>query len=179
MTKKAALILMVVLAAGMLLAAGCAKEKVASPGQTGMSAEEAARLKAEQERRMREARLREQQAKEAQLKEMFVNRDIHFAFDRYDLSSEAKQVLNEKAVYMKNHPGLQVIVEGNCDERGSNAYNMALGEKRALAAAAYLQAMGIDGKRIETVSYGEERPLVLGHTEEAYAANRRAHFVIK
>lgn len=178
MTKKAALVLMVILAAGLLLAAGCAKEKVATTGQ-GMSAEEAARLKAEQERRLREARLREQQTKEAQLKEMFVNRDIHFAYDRYDLSSEAKQVLNEKASFMKNHAGLQVIVEGHCDERGSNAYNMALGEKRALAAAAYLEAMGINGNRIETVSYGEERPLVLGHTEEAYAANRRAHFVIK
>lgn len=179
MTKKLAVILMAVMAAMLLMAAGCAKEKVASPGDATMSAEEAARLKAEQERRLREARLREMGTEEAQLREMFVNRDIHFTYDRYDLSAQAKQVLNEKAAYMQAHPGLMVIVEGHCDERGSNAYNMALGEKRALAATAYLQAMGIDPNRIETVSYGEERPLVLGHTEEAYAANRRGHFVIK
>ena len=102
-----------------------------------------------------------------------MNQDIHFDYDRYDLSAEAKQVLNDKAAYMQEHPGIQIIIEGHCDERGSNAYNMALGEKRARAAEAYLEAMGIDRNRIETVSYGEERPLVMGHTEEAYAANRR------
>ncbi len=155
---------------------GCAKEKVAKPG---LSAEEQARLKAERERRLREARLKEQQAREAQLREIFVNQDIHFEYDRYDLTPEAKQILNQKAAYLKAHPEIKVIIEGHCDERGSNAYNMALGEKRAKAAAAYLEAMGIDPNRLETVSYGEERPLVLGHTEEAYAANRRAHFVIK
>ena len=74
---------------------------------------------------------------------------------------------------------MAVIIEGHCDERGSSAYNLALGEKRALAAKAYLQSMGVAPQRMETVSYGKERPLVPGHTEEAYAANRRAHFVIK
>ena len=163
---------------GLALSAGCAKEKVAAPGSQ-LTAEEQARLKAEEERRLREARLREQESGAAQLREIFVNQDIHFDYDRYDLSSEAKQILNDKAAYMAANPGVRVIVEGHCDERGSNSYNMALGEKRARAAAAYLQAMGIDDSRLETVSYGEEKPLVLGRTEEAYAANRRAHFVIK
>jgi len=80
---------------------------------------------------------------------------------------------------MQSHPEVNVIVEGHCDERGSASYNMALGEKRAKAAAAYLQAMGISAARLETVTYGKEKPLVRGNTEEAFAANRRGHFVIK
>ena len=179
MKKGFYLMMCVMLLAGLTLAVGCAKEKVAAPGGSGLSAEEQARLKAEQERRLREARLREQQMSAARLREMFVNQDIHFDYDRYDLSAEAKQILTDKAAYLKDHPQVKVIIEGHCDERGSNAYNMALGEKRARAAAAYLEAMGIDPNRLETVSYGEEKPLVLGQTEEAYAANRRAHFVIK
>jgi peptidoglycan-associated lipoprotein len=151
---------------------------VAAPGGQ-LSAEEQARLEAERQRRLREAQLQEKEARMAQLREVFVNQDIHFDYDRYDLSAEAKQILNEKAQYMQSNASLMVIVEGHCDERGSNAYNMALGEKRAKAAAGYLEAMGIGPNRLETVSYGEERPLVMGTSEEAYAANRRAHFVIK
>ncbi len=169
---------MAVLVMSLGLAAGCGKEQVAAPGGQ-LSAEEQARVEAERQRRLREAQLQEQQARSSQLREVFVNQDVHFDYDRYDLSAEAKQILNEKAAYMQKAPGLMVIVEGHCDERGSNAYNMALGEKRAKAAAAYLEAMGIGGNRLETVSYGEERPLVMGTSEEAYAANRRAHFVIK
>ncbi|MCB2225497.1 MAG: peptidoglycan-associated lipoprotein Pal [Desulfarculaceae bacterium] len=174
------------LMAGMaVLPLGCAKEPV--PGVSGaMSEQDKARLAAEQERRLREQRLKESQLKEqqaregeAKLKDIFVNTDIHFEYDRYDLTPEAKQILNEKAAYMQQHPSVQVIIEGHTDERGSNSYNMALGEKRAKAAEAYLSAMGINPSRIETVSYGEERPLVMGQTEEAFAANRRAHFVIK
>jgi len=163
---------------------GCAKKSVGGPGE--LSAEEQARLKAEEERRLREQRLREAQlaegqarGTEAQLRDLFTNQDIHFDYDRYDLRTDAKQILNDKSAFMQQHPNVNVIVEGHCDERGSASYNLALGEKRAKAAAAYLTAMGIDAMRIETVSYGKERPLVPGATEEAYAANRRAHFVIK
>lgn len=125
-------------------------------------------------------RLRQQAAiREAQLRTQFENQDIHFDFDRYDLRPEARQILNEKAAYLLERNNLSVIIEGHCDDRGSSAYNLALGEKRALAAKAYLQSMGVAAQRMETVSYGKERPLVPGHTEEAYAANRRGHFVIK
>lgn len=174
------MVIMMVLLAALAMGAGCAKKEVPAPS-SGLSAEEEARLKAERERQMREAQLQEEEARrqESQLREVFVNQDVHFDYDRYDLSAEAKQILNEKAAYMMSHPELMVIVEGHADERGSNSYNMALGEKRARAAGAYLEAMGIDPSRLETVSYGEEKPLVLGQTEEAYAANRRAHFVIK
>lgn len=174
--------LLVALALGLALSAGCAKEAVPPPSAQ-VSAEEQARLKAQREKnaKLREAKLKEDSARtaETKLREVFVNQDIHFNYDRYDLTVDAKRTLNDKAAYMQSHPAIKIIVEGNCDERGSSAYNMALGEKRAKAAAAYLEAMGIDPNRIETVSYGEEKPLVLGHTEEAYAANRRGHFVIK
>ena len=181
MKRRTLLIMITILALGLGLASGCAKKTVPGPGAGQLSAEEKAKLEAERQRRLREAQLKEGEARasEAKLKELFVNQDIHFDYDRYDLSAEAKQTLNDKAAYMQEHPDLQIIIEGHCDERGSNAYNMALGEKRARAAEAYLEAMGIDRNRIETVSYGEERPLVMGHTEEAYAANRRGHFVIK
>lgn len=178
--KKFAIFAMVAaLCFSMAMVAGCAKQKVAGPGE--LSAEEQARLAAERERRLREARLAEEQARggEQTMREIFENQDVHFDYDRYDLSAEAKQILNDKAQFMSQHPEMMVIVEGHCDERGSNAYNMALGEKRAHACEQYLVAMGVGSDRIEVVSYGEEKPLVPGNTEEAYAANRRGHFVIK
>ncbi|MEW5912986.1 MAG: peptidoglycan-associated lipoprotein Pal [Thermodesulfobacteriota bacterium] len=182
MNKRVIWILAAALVLALSLPMGCAKDKVGPTA--GLT--EAEKARAEQERRMREQRLREAQLKEqqarsaeAKLRDVFVNQDIHFEYDRYDLTPEAKQILNDKAAFLQQHPQIKVIIEGHCDERGSNAYNMALGEKRAKATAAYLEAMGVSGSRIETVSYGEERPLVMGHTEQAWAANRRAHFVIK
>lgn len=178
------LVLALILGLAVGASTGCSKKEVGAPGE--LSAEEQARLKAEEERRLREQRLREGQGAgsgltgtEAQMREIFTNQDIHYDYDRYDLRSDAKQILNDKAGYMQSHPEVNVIVEGHCDERGSASYNMALGEKRAKAAAAYLQAMGISSARLETVTYGKEKPLVRGNTEEAFAANRRAHFVIK
>ncbi len=179
MNKVRVIAVMATLALILGMAGACAKKQVAAPG---LSAQEKAHLEAERQRRLREQRLREAQLKAAQerkLREIFENKDIHFEFDRYDLTPEAKQILNEKAAYLLKHPNVKIIIEGHCDERGSNAYNMALGEKRAKAAKAYLEAMGVDPSRMETVSYGEERPLDPRHTEEAYAINRRAHFVIK
>lgn len=169
--------LVMVLSLLLLAGVGCGKKEVPGPG--AMTPAEQARL--EEARRLREAQLAEGQARgsEARQREVFVNQDVHFEYDRFDLTPEARQALNEKARYMQAHPELKVIVEGHCDERGTSAYNLALGEKRAKACAAYLQAMGIETSRMETVSYGEERPLVQGFTEEAYAANRRGHFVIK
>ena len=111
---------------------------------------EAEAAKLEQQRLAQEAALNEQIARdqEKKLKDAFVNNDIYFDYDRWDLSDEAKAALNEKASYMLSHPELRVIVEGHCDERGSNSYNMALGEKRARAAAAYLEVMGISPERM-------------------------------
>ncbi|GIX48368.1 MAG: peptidoglycan-associated lipoprotein [Candidatus Tectimicrobiota bacterium] len=109
--------------------------------------------------------------------EDFLHQDVHFAFDSFALSEEAKALLEKKAAWLAAHPHVKVLIEGHCDERGTQAYNLALGERRANAVKQYLVALGIDPARLSTVSYGEERPLDPGHNEEAWAKNRRAHFV--
>jgi peptidoglycan-associated lipoprotein len=105
--------------------------------------------------------------------------DAYFDYDDASLRDDAKASLEHNAKYMESHSGVSVVVEGHCDERGSVEYNLALGEKRARAAKEYLTTYGINGSRITTISYGKERPFDPGHTEEAWARNRRAHFVAK
>jgi peptidoglycan-associated lipoprotein len=106
-------------------------------------------------------------------------RDIHFAFDRSDLTPEARQTLDGLAEALRNLPNLTLLVEGHADERGTPEYNLALGARRADAAKAYLVSRGMAANRIATVSYGEERPLDPAHTEAAWTLNRRAHFVVR
>jgi peptidoglycan-associated lipoprotein len=108
----------------------------------------------------------------------FEDKDIHFDFDRYSLSPEDIDLLNEKASFLKAHKDLKIRIEGNCDERGTIEYNIALGDRRAKAAQDYLVEQAIAKDRISTVSYGKEKPLDPGHNEEAWAKNRRDHFVI-
>jgi peptidoglycan-associated lipoprotein len=103
--------------------------------------------------------------------------DAFFDFDSYALSSEAKGTLEQNANVLKRITAGNITIEGHCDERGTKAYNLALGEKRANAAKEYLVALGVSGSRINTVSYGKERPFDDGHDDSAWAKNRRAHFV--
>ena len=110
---------------------------------------------------------------------MFLTEDIYFEFDKSSLDSMAQDVLSRKSDWMRDNPDVVISIEGHCDERGTNEYNLALGEKRAESAKSFLVDLGIDAYRISTVSYGEERPEDDGHNEEAWAKNRRAHFVIK
>lgn len=105
-------------------------------------------------------------------------KDIHFQFDQYDLTEEARKLLTENAKVLSNHPNLKIQIEGHCDERGNSAYNLALGERRTASAKLYLIKLGVQENRLSTISYGKERPLDPGHTEEAWAKNRRCHFVI-
>jgi peptidoglycan-associated lipoprotein len=105
--------------------------------------------------------------------------DVFFAFDKYNLTTESKGILEENADELKQARTTAIVIEGHCDERGTNAYNLALGEKRAQAAKDYLVTLGINGSRISVVSYGEERPFATGHNEAAWAKNRRAHFKLK
>ena len=109
----------------------------------------------------------------------FENEDIRFEFDSANLTAEAQQILRQKAQWLKENPRVTVIIEGHCDARGTNEYNLALGERRALSAQAYLVSLGIAENRLATVSYGEERPLDPSDTEAAWVVNRRAHFVIE
>jgi peptidoglycan-associated lipoprotein len=101
-----------------------------------------------------------------------------FDYDSSELSEEAQRALNENASLLKQYTSWTVTIEGHCDERGTPEYNLALGERRAVAARAYLVSLGIAADRLRTVSYGKEFPFAPGHDESAYAKNRRAHFVI-
>ncbi len=104
--------------------------------------------------------------------------DIFFDFDKSEIRPDAKASLAEDIAWLKAHPQGTITVEGHCDERGTSEYNLALGERRAKATRDYLVASAIDGKRITTVSYGKERPFVLGHDEAAWKWNRRGHFIV-
>jgi peptidoglycan-associated lipoprotein len=103
---------------------------------------------------------------------------IYFDYDKSDLRKDAQDGLNNNAKLFQKYPEWKIQVEGNCDERGTNEYNLALGERRAISAQKYLVSLGIDAARLSTVSYGEERPVDLGHTEAAWAKNRRDDFKI-
>jgi peptidoglycan-associated lipoprotein len=103
---------------------------------------------------------------------------IQFAFDQHTLSDQARETLAGNAAWLKANPGARVVIEGHCDERGSDEYNLALGERRALAAQSYLISLGIAANRLSTISYGEERPLAPGRDEAAWAQNRRAEFKV-
>ena len=106
---------------------------------------------------------------------------VFYAFDKYDLTAESRETLTENAKVMRDpkYAQLYVVVEGHCDERGTNEYNLALGDKRARAARDYLLQQGVSGGRMGTISYGEEKPFETGHDEFAWAQNRRAHFTVK
>ncbi len=113
--------------------------------------------------------------------EIFKNeiKDVFFDFDKYNLRPDAVETLKKDAyVLIHKLPKVKIIIEGHCDERGSEEYNLALGDKRANAVKDFLVKQGVDPSRIRTISYGEERPFALGHNEKAWALNRRAHFVL-
>jgi peptidoglycan-associated lipoprotein len=103
---------------------------------------------------------------------------VFFELNKSDLSQEARQTLDRQAAWLKRYPGVRVTIEGHADERGTREYNMALGARRANATRAYLVALGIGGDRLQTVSYGAERPAVLGTGESVWAQNRRAVTVV-
>jgi peptidoglycan-associated lipoprotein len=104
--------------------------------------------------------------------------DAFFAFDESTLTPDAQSALSTSAAWLKKNPQYNLLVEGHCDERGTEQYNLALGDRRANTAKEYLVTLGVDGSRIRTVSYGEERPFDPGHDEAAWAKNRRAHLVL-
>lgn len=105
--------------------------------------------------------------------------DVYFEFDKYELSPEATQMLDANAEWLKANPRHLVLIEGHCDERGTVAYNLALGERRAKATQNYLAARGVQSMRISIISYGEEKPQCSAHSEACWTKNRRAHFMVK
>lgn len=191
------LTLMMVLPA-MVFMASCSKKKIYSdPSATQASDDAAARAaeKARQDalarqRAIDEQKLRDQAAGRAgagagldsgksATRSSFVTEDIYFEFDSAVLIPEAREVLKRKAEWMRSNPNVSVIVEGHTDNRGTVAYNLALGERRAESAMSFLVDLGIPATRLTTISYGKEKPINPGQGEAAWATNRRVHFEIK
>jgi peptidoglycan-associated lipoprotein len=177
---------------GFFLTASCGKKQIQS--ETGMTTEqpdagmekgtiegEMTGQEALEEQRLREQRLREEAKARRQRaeKEAFLNEHVYFEFDKSTLLDEAKVTLKKKAAWLEAHPNVSVTIEGHCDERGTSEYNMALGDRRARSVRNYLMDLGIRSRRMNTVSYGEEKPIALGHNEAAWAKNRRAQFVME
>jgi len=106
-------------------------------------------------------------------------KDIHFDFDKYDIRPGDAKTLDGNAGWLKSNPNHLVLIEGHCDERGTNEYNLALGERRAKSTMNYLVSQGVQASRITIISYGEERPTCTQKTEECWAQNRRAHLLVK
>lgn len=104
---------------------------------------------------------------------------VFFGYNEYNLTTEAKELIESQSAWLKKYPELGMIIEGHCDERGTREYNLALGEKRAVAVRNYLVALGVEANRLETISYGKERPAVTGSDEESWAQNRRSVIVVK
>ena len=182
-----AFVLAITLTSGCSTPKKATKEDVTKSGtKPGLSDEELAKQRAEQEAReraLREQAIRDQEARDraaaaeaASLKDLS---RIYFDFDRAELSSEAREILGKVAAQLKASPKKTLTIEGNCDDRGTNEYNLALGQQRADAAARYLQNLGIDRKRVKTISYGEERPVCSEATEACWHKNRNATFVYR
>lgn len=104
--------------------------------------------------------------------------DVYYAYDSSDLSPEARQRLAANARFFNEHPVFEALIEGHCDERGTPEYNLALGERRASSARSYLASLGVDGARLRTITYGEERPVCTESEEACWSQNRRAHFLV-
>ncbi len=139
--------------------------------QKDTAAEDEARRKAMEEQAMKEKAMKEAEARIAVLFD-----DIRFDFDKAIIKPEFRQRLNDQADWLRGNGWQQLTIEGNCDERGTEEYNIALGQRRAEAAKKYLVDLGTDAKKIKAISYGKEKPLDPGHDEEAWAKNRRDHF---
>lgn len=105
-------------------------------------------------------------------------KDAFFDYDKYDVRGDQRDALAGDAAWLKKYPSTKVRVEGHCDERGTEKYNMALGEKRASGVKDYLSSLGIDATRVETISFGKSKPFADGHDEAAWSQNRRGHFVV-
>lgn len=177
-----------------VLIAGCAKKPeplVEPPGPTAaeleqarmdsiQQAEQLAAEKAAEEQARKDAEaLAKKEAEQAAQAAKSSLQIIYFDFDKYNLRSDARKAAELNAGVLKNFADWKVLIEGHCDERGTDEYNLALGERRAKTVKDFFITYGLDASRFSTVSYGEERPAVPGHSEDAWSKNRRAVLVIQ
>ena len=185
MTKKSLIITILILCIGLIMM-GCPKKTVVK--EEPSFKKEEAKAEAERMAKEKESKAKEEFEKsivakktpgiEGEVFESSLLKDIHFDFDKYDIRPSDAAVLKGNAELLKKYPKVKIQIEGHCDEKGTNEYNLALGERRANSTRNYLLSLGISPERISAISYGEERPLDPGHSEEAWVKNRRAHTII-
>ncbi|MFB3885260.1 MAG: peptidoglycan-associated lipoprotein Pal [Thermodesulfobacteriota bacterium] len=199
MNRRSIPILVLILCVGLVLI-GCPKKTAMKEDlQLAAEKEQAAKLEAErvakeaQEKEL--ARIKEEEARktrefekslvakkepgiEGEVYESKLLKDIHFDYDQYDIRPGDADTLKESGTLLKRFPNVKIQIEGHCDERGTNDYNLALGQRRSNSTRNYLISLGISPDRISIISYGEEKPLDARSLEEAWAKNRRAHTVI-
>jgi len=182
--KLLSVVRLLVVVALLFVATGCAKkpavEATSVPAQPAQVVVEQP-VRAVQESAVtdtRRAMTAEEAAAEARRAAAAGLQRIHFDFDRSDLTEEAKQILVNNAGLLRAAPQVNVLIEGHTDERGSDEYNLALGERRAISARNFLVSLGVAADRLRIISYGEEMPIALERNEEAWAKNRRAEFKI-
>lgn len=135
------------------------------------------RAREEAERRRMEEEARRLSAERRRVESILAER-VHFDFDKSDIRSDAEETLQRKVTVLREYAGISLRIEGHCDERGSNEYNLALGQRRAESVRRFLLSFGLEAGRFTTISYGEERPLARASSENAWAQNRRDEFVI-
>ena len=189
MIRKGFVTLVIIICLGLIIS-GCPKKTALKEGPSVERAKESEAMEA--------ARVREEEAKRELAKKEFERslvakktpgiagevfesemiKDIHFDFDKYSISPKDAEILKKNSALLIKYRAMNFQIEGHCDERGTDEYNLALAERRANSTMKYLISLGIEPSRISTISYGEERPLDPDHNEEAWTKNRRAHFVI-
>ncbi|HAM50127.1 MAG TPA: peptidoglycan-associated lipoprotein Pal [Nitrospiraceae bacterium] len=165
---------------GIILTA-CAQRKAVAPETTVQQPQKEAGQSKKAPEKITEEQVAKVESKEVPAKGKEVEGmfdDIHFDFDKYDIKDQAKTILKSVADYLIKNATLKLLIEGHCDERGTSEYNLGLGDRRAKATKDYLISLGVPSSRIDTISYGKEKPLCTEHTEDCWAKNRRAHFVL-
>ncbi len=171
--------LLMVFAFGLTIFSGCAEKQSVVKDDTLKAARDAEAARKAKELADREAALRAEAARRDAALRAMTPQDIYYDYDKSSILPDARETLKINAEIFTRKSSARIVVEGHCDERGTAEYNMALGERRAQEAKRYLVDLGINASRMETISYGEERPLDNRSTEEAWAKNRRAHFLLK
>jgi peptidoglycan-associated lipoprotein len=178
--------LVLLLVAGLSFA--CAQRQIGSPeskaGEEAKQAETAGAGAAQQVGEQEMAKVESSEISgpsrakltEEEIRNIF--KDIHFEYDKYDIQEADKPTLKKIGEWLLQNPGVKLVIEGHCDERGTNEYNLGLGDRRATSARDYLQSLGVPASRMQTVSYGEDRPLCTEHNEDCWWQNRRVHFVV-
>ncbi len=172
--KSRIIVSVAVLAMILMLGAGCAKKKVEAEPMAQPATSEKAGETVKGEDMEAAAKKKAMQA----AMDTITNERIYFDFDKFELKAESKTVLAKKAELLKKYPAFKVLIEGHCDERGTEEYNLGLGEKRAKVAMEFLVIQGVDVSRLKIVSYGEERPTCTEKTESCWSKNRRDEFKV-